>query len=92
MISQVALYPDVVLCYMMTITFQTIVASRYGLFLSIIRQGLFYLPFILTLPGLLEVRGLYFAQPAADILTILVCVFSIKPMKRIASEKMSVIL
>lgn len=32
--------------YMMTITFQTIGASKMCLFLSIIRQGRFYAPFI----------------------------------------------
>ena len=89
LISQVALYPAFGLCYMMTITFQTIGASRYGLFLSVIRQGLFYVPFILILPKLLGVTGIYLSQPAADILTILVCVFSIRPMKRIASENMA---
>ena len=47
LISQVALYPAFGLCYMMTITFQTIGESRYGLFLSMIRQGLFYVPFTL---------------------------------------------
>lgn len=88
LISQVALYPAFGLCYMMTITYQTIGDSRYGLFLSFIRQGLFYIPFILTLPRLLGVKGIYFSQPAADILTILVCVCSIKAMKRIASENM----
>lgn len=87
LISQVILYPAFGLCYMMTITFQTIGSLRYGLFLSVIRQGVFYLPFILMLPGLLGVSGLYFAQPAADALTILTCLFSLKPMKRIASEK-----
>lgn len=88
LISQVALYPAFGLCYMMTITYQTIGDSRYGLFLSFIRQGLFYIPFILTLPRFLGVKGIYFSQPAADILTILVCVCSIKSMKRIASENM----
>ena len=88
LISQVALYPAFGLCYMMTITFQTIGESRYGLFLSMIRQGLFYVPFILILPRLLGVAGIYFSQPAADVLTILVCVLSIKSMKRIASERM----
>mgnify|MGYP000202344159 FL=1 len=29
---------------MMTITYQTIGTSGYGLFLSMIRQGLFYVP------------------------------------------------
>ena len=88
LISQVILYPAFGLCYMMTITFQTIGASKYGLFLSVIRQGLFYVPFILILPRILGVEGIYFSQPAADILTILVCLFSIKPMKQIASRNM----
>ena len=91
LISQVALYPAFGLCYMMTITYQTIGASRYGLFLSLIRQGLFYIPFILTLPKLLGVRGIYFSQPAADVLTILVCLLSIKSMKRIASRNMGAV-
>ena len=90
LISQVVLYPAFGLCYMMTITFQTIGASKYGLFLSMIRQGLFYIPFILTLPKLLGVRGIYFSQPAADILTIIVCVCSIKYMKKTASDHMGI--
>ena len=87
--SQMALYPAFGLCYMMTITYQTIGASRYGLFLSAIRQGLFYIPFILVLPKLLGIVGIYASQPAADVLTILVCVLSIPAMKRIASQNMA---
>lgn len=89
LISQVALYPAFGLCYMMTITFQTVGASKMGLLLSLIRQGIFYIPFILLLPHVLGVTGIYLSQPAADILTILMCVFLIKPMKRIASENMA---
>lgn len=89
LISQVILYLAFGLCYMMTITYQTIGDARYGLFLSFIRQGLFYIPFILTLPRFWGVKGIYFSQPAADILVILVCVCSIKSMKRIASENMA---
>lgn len=88
LISQVALYPAFGLCYMMTITFQTIGSAKMGLFLSAIRQGLFYVPFILILPKLLGITGIYLTQPAADVLTILVCLCLIKPMKRMASEKM----
>ena len=87
--SQVILYPAFGLCYMMTITFQTVGASKMGLFLSVIRQGLFYVPFILTLPGLLGVTGIYCAQPAADVLTLLVCILLVWPMKRIASRNMA---
>lgn len=87
--SQVALYPAFGLCYMMTITFQTIGEAKYGLFLSMIRQGLFYIPFILILPGMFGITGIYYSQPAADLLTISVCLCSIKPMKRIASQRIS---
>ena len=87
--SQVALYPAFGLCYMMTITYQTIGASRYGLFLSLIRQGLFFIPFILTLPGFFGVTGIYLSQPAADVLTILVCLCSIRSMKATASRNMA---
>ena len=88
LISQVALYPAFGLCYMLTITFQTIGSSKYGLFLSLIRQGLFYVPFILTLPRVLGVTGIYFSQPAADVLTLIVCALSVKPMKKAASRQM----
>ena len=89
LISQVALYPAFGLCYMMTITFQTIGSSKMGLFLSLIRQGLFYVPFILVMPRIFGVSGIYFSQPAADILTILICVSLIKPMKQMASSNMT---
>ena len=88
LISQVALYPAFGLCYMMTITFQTIGGARMGLFLSVIRQGLFYVPFILLLPKLLGLTGIYLSQPAADVLTIGVCLALIIPMKQMASRNM----
>ena len=88
LISQVALYPAFGLCYMMTITFQTIGSAKMGLFLSVIRQGLFYVPFILLLPKLLGLTGIYLSQPAADVLTIGVCLALIAPMKRMASKNM----
>lgn len=89
--SQVALYPAFGLCYMMTITYQTIGSSKTGLLLSMLRQGLFYIPFILILPRLLGVNGIYFSQPAADILTILVCLCLVKNMKNTASRNMGVL-
>ncbi|MGM9631470.1 MAG: MATE family efflux transporter [Eubacteriales bacterium] len=89
LISQIALFPAFGLCYMMTITYQTIGAAGYGLFLSLIRQGLLYTVFILILPKLFGVMGIYLSQPAADIFTILICVLSIKNMKARASENMN---
>lgn len=88
LISQVLLYPAFGLCYMTTITFQTIGASRFGLFLSTIRQGFFYIPLIILLPGFMGITGIYIAQPLADILTLVVCLLSYKSMKRIATVNM----
>ena len=88
LISQVALYPAFGLCYMMTITFQTIGASKFGLFLSTIRQGLFYIPAILVLPKILGVWGIYLSQPIADVCTLVVCLLSYRAMKRIATQNM----
>lgn len=87
--SQVILYPAFGLCYMMTITYQTIGASGYGVFLSLIRQGLFYVPFIMILPRFFGITGIYLSQPAADVLTLIVCIFSVKNMKKTASEHMA---
>lgn len=88
LISQVALYPVFGLCYMMTLTFQTIGASKFGLFLSTIRQGLFYIPFILLLPKALGINGIYAAQPLADILTLGVCLLSYRSMKQLIAKSL----
>ena len=34
-------------------------------------------------------NGIYLAQPLADLLTLLVCAFSVRPMKGIATHNMS---
>lgn len=88
LISQVLLYPAFGMCYMMTITYQTIGDARYGLFLSTIRQGLFYIPAILILPKILGVTGIYLSQPAADVMTLAVCLLSYQAMKRTARRNM----
>lgn len=88
LISQVALFPAFGLCFMMTITFQTIGSSKYGLLLSTIRQGIFYIPVILLLPRFFGVGGIYLAQPIADVLTLAVCLLSYRPMKRLMMKAM----
>lgn len=52
LISQLIIYPAFGICYFMTITFQTIGESKFGIFLSTLRQGLLYVPLILILPAL----------------------------------------
>lgn len=89
LISQVALYPAFGICYMMTLTFQTINSSKMGFFLSTIRQGIFYVPFIIILPKIFGVKGIYLSQPLADIFTGVICFCLIPKMKRIAFEYMN---
>lgn len=84
LISQVILYPAFGICYMMTLTFQTINSSKQGLFLSTIRQGIFYIPFIIILPKYLDIKGIYLSQPLADIFTGIICFYLIPKMKKIA--------
>jgi Na+-driven multidrug efflux pump len=54
----------VVLCNMMT---QTMGKAREASLLSISRQGLFLLPFLLIFPSLFGLLGIQISQPAADI-------------------------
>lgn len=84
LISQTALYPAFGICYMMTLTFQTINSAKHGLFLSTVRQGIFYIPFIIILPKYLDIRGIYFSQPLADIFTVIICFCLIPKMKKTA--------
>lgn len=53
-----------------------------GLFLGSCRQGLFFIPAILTLPGILGVNGILYAQPAADVLSAAATVFMALSLRR----------
>lgn len=44
--------------------------GKEGSILSISRQGLFFIPAILIMPGLLGIGGVIYAQPVADALTV----------------------
>lgn len=56
--------------------------------LSISRQGLFFVPLILILPGLFGINGIIFTQPVADVLAvILTLVFAIKETRNLKTLK-----
>jgi Na+-driven multidrug efflux pump len=46
--------------------------SGQATFLSLCRQGIFFVPFILLLPQLIGLLGVQLAQPAADLCTFAV--------------------
>ncbi len=54
--------------------FLAIGKGKEGGFLSISRQGLFFVPAILIMPRLFGLEGIIWAQPAADLLTVILTV------------------
>ena len=55
-------------------TFQAVGQSVKATLFASCRQGIFFLPLIFFLPRMFGVFGMEAAQPAADILTFLVCI------------------
>ena len=64
------LIPLGIVCNM---TFQSIGKSWTATVLSLARQGIFFLPLILTLPRFIGLTGVQITQPLADALTFLCC-------------------
>ncbi|HAK45484.1 MAG TPA: MATE family efflux transporter [Spirochaeta sp.] len=55
--------------------YQALGHGKPALLLAVARQGLFFIPLILLMPGLFGLTGVYLAQPIADILTVGVSLF-----------------
>lgn len=62
--------------------YQAIGKGMPALMLSLSRQGIFFIPIVLLLPKLYGLQGLYMAQPAADVLTLLLTVALFAPTRR----------
>lgn len=62
--------PIVGLYNVSAVLLQALGESKKAFFLSIARQGIYYIPIILILPLLLGPWGIYSAQPIADYLTV----------------------
>ena len=64
---------------MLCITFfQAIGHARPSILLTLIRPVLALVPFIIGLPMLIGVKGIFFAQPASDLITLLVSIWLLK--------------
>lgn len=55
-------------------TFQSIGKAWTATFLSALRQGIYYLPFIYILPEYLGLLGVQITQPVADVCTFITCI------------------
>ena len=49
--------------------------AKEGCFLGACRQGICFMPVIWFLPGILELNGVIYAQPVADVLAAIITVF-----------------
>ena len=75
----------IVMCNMMT---QTIGKALRASFLSIARQGLFFIPAILILPHLFGIFGLEMSQAVADVVTFSLAIpLQIKTLKEMDAEE-----
>lgn len=70
------------LCVLSNMTFQVIGRSWKATLLSSYRQGVFFFPLILILPGFMGITGIQLTQPIADVLSFLFCFPFIIPFMR----------
>ena len=61
--------------YILTISLQAAGMGKESMILSISRHGLIYIPLIILLPKLLQEKGIYYAQPLSDWLSVILAVF-----------------
>lgn len=67
-------------------TYQVLGRAGIATFLASTRQGIFFLPIILTLPNLWGLRGLEAAQPLAEVLSFAVCAYFVLRFRREAKR------
>jgi Na+-driven multidrug efflux pump len=58
-----------------TTMFQSIGKGKPSMILSMARQGYFLIPLLLILPDIFGLNGIIYAQPIADILTLVLTIF-----------------
>ena len=74
-----------------TALFQSIGLAKTSIFLSLTRQFLFLIPFLIILPKYFGITGVWFSLPASDITTsILSTVMLLRLFKRFKKSKESV--
>ncbi|MEF2231482.1 MAG: MATE family efflux transporter [Pseudodesulfovibrio sp.] len=62
--------------------------AREGMMLNLSRQGIFFIPAILVMPGIWGLNGVIYAQPVAEVLAFGLAVSLFIPLKRgLAAEK-----
>lgn len=81
LLSQIVLYIAMGIVIFMTSVFQSLGQGLRGIILSISRQGIFFIPLILTLPIRYNLPGLYVVQPIADIFSLALAYYYYRKIK-----------
>ena len=69
--------------------FQALGRGAEAAVIAVARQGIFFIPAVLVLPGILGLHGVVFAQPAADILSFAVAVpLGLMEMRKLKKQSM----
>lgn len=79
--------PFLVINVLCNMTYQSTRKSVLSTLLSSCRQGIFFIPFILILPSIYGLNGVLYAQPIADILTMLFSIpFLVRILKNLSNK------
>jgi Na+-driven multidrug efflux pump len=76
--SQMVAVPLIPLGVLVNMTVQAADRPIQAVVLAVLRQGICLIPFLLLLPLWFQERGLYFAQPLADIFTFMIALFFLR--------------
>lgn len=71
--------PVVGFCTASNMMMQSLKHSAKATILALARQGIFYVPLVLSLPLIFDITGLTLAQPVSDILTSILTIFIVTP-------------
>ncbi|MEG1811784.1 MAG: MATE family efflux transporter [Clostridia bacterium] len=82
LVSQVLLYVAMGVVILMTALFQSIDRGLQGIVLSIARQGIFFFPLLFLFTRYWGLTGLYFTQPASDLLSLALAFLLYRRVKR----------
>lgn len=86
LLLQCLVAPIVPVSVVSNMTYQVLGRAGIATFLACLRQGVFFLPFILILPQFFGLRGIESAQPLAELLSFLVCIGFVVRFRREASH------
>lgn len=84
--AQCAVMPLEAFVVISNMLFQSIGKAKQATWLSVLRQGLCFLPVILTFPRFFGILGVQISQPTADCLTFVIALFITFPFLRSLNE------